>query len=164
MEQKGLLQTTRTVSVVPKVYSPLIDWSVGAETPAMKVVRNRLRQRWKQWIPRRCNVIWASSHAVQLFGGAAGGRRQPLQLAHDLGTSAVYVQLTQKNPVLQQQWYGEDYLRLNSIPIPMMPDAALLNESHQPTKLIEFGGQYSLQKLNRWHQNCASSQLSYELW
>jgi len=164
IEQQKMIQTTRTISVVPKLEQPLISWTPEKPTPPTSVVCNQLRLRWQTWRPKSCFIFWASPTAVHFYGGVAGGRRQPLQLSHDLGTSAIFVHWTQKQPGLLSDWYGEDYLRQHPFPFPFMPDAALLGPAGVPETLIEFGGQYPLRKLQRWHQACAASQLSYELW
>lgn len=164
LEQNGLLHVAQTVSVLPLLESAVINWCPGNEAPPLKTVCNQLRRRWRQWRPQRCVVFWASQYAVRCYGGVAGGTRQPLQLAHDLGTSAIFVQSTNDNPLRQKYWYGEDFMRQHPFAFPFMPDAALLNQKGVPQQLIEFGGQYSLRKLQRWHKACEAFRLPYELW
>ncbi|WP_145944461.1 hypothetical protein [Fuerstiella marisgermanici] len=118
------------------------------QTPALDsltlVRRNQACRR-----PRLVN--WAAPKAAHLTAGVSGWGRQPLQIEHDLGTTAMYVS---SRPYQSEViWYGEDIVRRRFSGVKKkVPDALLVDRRDNILKVMEFGGQYSRKRLEDFHR------------
>lgn len=160
----GLLHRQDLVVCLPELFVPLFAWMPGEDKPDCAALCWRLEQRRKQLRPRRERVFWASAQAQKLMGGGGAGLRQPMQVEHDLGTTAIYLRYWQEDPEIAQKWLGEDLYRLLHRPKGKVPDAVYCNPDGVVQKAIEFAGAYSAARLAAFHRHCARLFIPYELW
>ena len=155
------------VITVTEVAGPLFTWRPGHDAPLYQKLAWALEKRWKSVHPRRATVCWATEKGARRTAGIAGFSRRSIQMDHDLGTAALYSRLWQINPSLAQHWVGEDILRRDYAPrerwLRKIPDAAIYREGRVQL-VIEFGGQYSVERLRRFHEHCRDHRLPYQLW
>ena len=68
---------------------------------------------------------------------------------------------------MAEGWVGEDILRRDYAPrerwLSKIPDAAIY-QNEQLQYILEFGGQYSVNRLRRFHQHSQECRLSYILY
>lgn len=165
--QAGHVETTPTVIAVPQVVGHLFAWQPGMPAPDYQSLAWTLEKRWKSVRPQRATLCWATEKAARLTAGVAGFSRHSLQMDHDLGTAACYTLLWQTHPHLAANWIGEDILRRDYASrerwLRKIPDAAIYRNG-QVQLLIEFGGQYGVERLRRFHQHCQKHRLPYQLY
>ncbi|MCA9047201.1 MAG: hypothetical protein KDA89_00635, partial [Planctomycetaceae bacterium] len=106
-------------------------------------------------------VNWATPKAANLLAGCTGWGRQPLQIEHDLGTTAIYVSSRPyQSDVI---WYGEDIVRRRISAVnKKVPDVLLVDRRDNILKVMEYGGQYSRRRLEDFHRTW--KQYSWEIW
>lgn len=112
-------------------------------------------------------VFFATEKAIRYFGGSGGRIRQPFQVLHDLGTASAYIGRCAFLPTRNEQWIGEDALRLfhRHLGLTKVPDAAELDFQNDLSTVIEFCGKdYSSRYLKRFHNHWRAKQMRYELW
>ncbi len=166
LESDGWLHRGHIIAAVPELFGELTAW-----WPSMNChgdfgnISWQLKERVQHWSTRRIRVCWSSEQAVNVFGGTGGRIRQPLQIQHDLGVAAMFFSrqafIAEKNCV----WIGEDIVR--KLPLSLrskIPDALLVSAELKPKRAIEFGGSYSKQRLQAFHDYCKSNRLPYEIW
>ena len=167
LANSGLLQSKTTALTFIEASAPLWIWQPGEFRPDYHGLAWQLERRWQRAHPRRLTICWATDRAARFFGGVAEFTKRASQVEHDLGTASVLVQLYEEHPELASRWVGEMILRRDYAPrqrwLRKIPDAAILDE-HRPVTLIEFGGQYSVEHLRRFHRHCARYQLPYTIW
>jgi hypothetical protein len=102
----GLIHRERIFAAVPVLSQPLCCWFPGQRMPNLSSLAWRLLVRNEQANRCQVQVNWASLVATNVTAGSTGWRRQPLQLQHDLGTTAMFVssQPSQSNLV----WSGTE--------------------------------------------------------
>jgi hypothetical protein len=164
LEKVGLLVRQRAmVGMIPFV-SPLHVSKPEHGEPEYDKLAWRLQWRWAHATSESYTLFWASPRAVQLFGGASGWLRQPLQFEHDLAVTAVFLRRMQTCPAQMAGWMGEDGLRQRSAEwrLHSIPDAVILNSEGAIQTVVELGGIYPAEKLRRFHRHFRM--LSYELW
>lgn len=91
LARAGLVHRRRVAVAVPVLSQPLCCWFPGDRTPNFRSLAWRLFVRNERAHRNQTLVNYATSRAAQLLNGASGWHRQPLQLEHDLGTTAMYV-------------------------------------------------------------------------
>jgi hypothetical protein len=82
---------------------------------------------------------------------------------HDLHVAAIYLRLLRDRPEEAANWVSESVLA----PLrrgQKLPDAEIHDAHGRPIKVIEFGGSYSPERLQKVHADCERRQLPYELW
>jgi hypothetical protein len=160
----GLLTTAVTF---PEVSAPLFAWSPDQPGPDIRALAWQLKKRWRSIRPRRVTICWATEKAARLFGGIAPFDRRMSQLEHDLGTASVFTRLRETRPDFAAKWVGEDILRRDYAGraswLRKIPDAAIIDGVRVIT-VIEFGGQYPVERIRRFDRHCRRHHLSYELW
>lgn len=106
-------------------------------------------------------VNWATPKAANLLAGCTGWGRQPFQLEHDLGTTAIYVSSRPyQSDVI---WYGEDIVRRRFSAVnKKVPDVLLVDRHDNILKVVEYGGQYSRHRLEDFHHTW--KQYPWEIW
>ncbi len=140
---------------------PVVDWRPGDPSPAFGSVAYRLQKRWTQPIVQRA-VYAATPRAARLFGGRAPGLKRPSQATHDLHVTTVYLKALAERPAVAAEWVSEDILA----PLrrgEKLPDALVVRFG-KPTLVVEFGGAYDAERVERVHRDCADRRLPYELW
>ena len=109
-------------------------------------------------------MVRATRLATRVVGGVSGQFRQPLQLQHDLGVTEVLIR-RQQEPT--HCWIGEDAYRAlwQRRPNQKVPDAVILDVEEEVCRVIEFGGQYSRERLQSFHQFwICRNRTPYEIW
>ncbi len=165
--QSQQIETTPAVITVAEVASPLLTWRPGQDAPRYQKLAWPLEKRWKSVQPRRATLCWATEKGARRTAGIAGFSCRSVQMDHDLGTSAAYTRLWHTSPTVASGWIGEDILRRDYAPrerwLRKIPDAAIYREGRVQL-VIEFGGQYSVERLRRFHEHCRDHRLPYQLW
>lgn len=142
--------------------SPVTQWRPNLEVPDFSSVAWKLKQRWilthtPTW------VFVATRRAANLFGSFGGKLKDPLQVTHDIHLSEVYLKYSFEFPGQADRWVGEDAFLKAGHGI-KDPDAFLLDENGTITKVVEFGGKYSADRVEQFHRHCEERELEYELW
>ena len=163
LRKQGLLNSWRTSSMRHDIFAPLAAFQRGDSLPDFSSLAWKLRKRWLQTprIPTR--IYWASAAATNLVGGVGGRIRQPLQVEHDLGVAEIWAKrrkeadLTWISEDIFRSWYVRDART-------KVPDALLVDaEAKTVKRVLEYGGQYSRQRLEAFH-GYWSSRAPYEIW
>ena len=142
---------------------PVATWSLSEPVPEFGPISYHLKNRFME--PARSVAIFvATVQATKRFGGTAGRRPRSSEVTHDLGVASVFFKLKHESPERAARWISEAKIvaRGNS-PGVKVPDA-LVKERDGRSIAIEFGGEYSKQKLQAFHQYCQANELGYELW
>ena len=149
-----------------QVHQPLHVWKPEDVEPQYHRLAWQLEKRWSDLSAIRTVVYWATSRAALLTGGVGGRLRQPCAVEHDLGVTSAYVARCRRDPATATSWISEDVVRRDfSGPIlQKIADAAIVASDNHLERLIEFGGQYRLPKLQTWHRHCHRNCIAYELW
>ena len=163
--EAGLIGRTQAVVRKINIVEPVVTWRPGQPSLNFDAISWRLQSRWNV-APRPIRVSWATAQAAEFFGGVGGRLSQPLQLEHDLGTSAAYFSRLRSHPDDADAWVGEDVYRREHRPSrrSKVPDAVLLDSSGHVQLAIEFGGAYAAQRVRSFHRYCARQNLPYEIW
>ena len=146
---------------IQSLVEPLMTWQVGEPLPQFEKLARQLHERAKAQ-PVVTTIVYATSKTVSLFGKGNKPTIKIAQMTHDLHVSAVFL-LLYANGQGTENWLSEDQLP-KSWPLDVRPDAVLLDEGGTPTVAIEYGGDYSAQRLEQLHEGFVSIGLGYELW
>jgi len=167
LKQNGEIEFRSAVVAFPEITKPLFTWSPRQAPPNFHALAWKLEKRWKAVKPRRGILCWATKKGAQRTGGLACFPERSTQVEHDLGTASVYAYLCRTQPLLSEGWVGEDILRRDFAVkerwLSKIPDAAVFCDERLQY-VIEFGGQYSVNRLKRFHQHCRNFQLPYILY
>ena len=167
LTQNEEIESRSTVVAFPEITKPLFTWSPRQSPPNFHALAWKLEKRWKAVRPRRAILCWATKKGAHRTGGVACFPERATQVEHDLGTAAVYTHLCQSQPPMAEGWVGEDILRRDYAPrerwLSKIPDAAIY-QNEQLQYILEFGGQYSVNRLRRFHQHSQECRLSYILY
>ena len=166
LEQSGYLISHRLTVPLLRFKYPVYAWEPGSVAPDFHEIANLLTARSYAAPWRAVRLYWAARKAESLTGGLSGVNRQPLQVQHDLGTTAAYLHLLAHDPLEADRWLGEDIL-LRDFPSRLprkRPDAAVIEDDGEPTRLIEIGGVYSPEDLRRIHRHYSRQGVCYEIW
>jgi hypothetical protein len=149
---------------LPKLERPVLAWKPTEPEPDFGPAAWQLQKRWTVG-PRQTTVYLATAKAANQFGGRLRGvLRRDFQATHDLGVSAMYLHLLQNDPAAAKEWIGEDVLS----PLrrgEKLPDAVLARAPDcRPRQVLEFGGAYDVFRLRRFHDDCESRNLPYQVW
>ena len=85
------------------------------------------------------------------------------QLSHNLHVALVHIRLAATSPALARAWVHEDELEGSYEKGEPRPDAVIF-DGRKPVLAVEFGGDYSAQKLFEQRRGCARRKLPWELW
>ena len=160
----GLLAKDSTVAAVPTLVQPLAIWLPGQEAPDFQALAWKLLQRRRSTRPKRVRVFWATKRAVQISGGVGGRIRQPVQVEHDLGTTATFLRRRIVAPEEAERCVGEDIYRLQAARGCKVPDALLCSATGAAERAIEYGGAYAASRIRGFHRHCSGQKLAWEIW
>jgi hypothetical protein len=147
------------------VETPLVTWQPGQPAPHFGQVSYRLQSRWDRRAVRSVAALIATERAAGLYGGKARGElKHPLQATHDLGTAAVWLSLKRQAPAWAEAWRSEDLLAHTRGDGEKLPDAFIVDEAEQVVWVVEFGGSYSPERVEEFHDDCAARELPYQIW
>lgn len=163
LEQAGLVERF-TVLAHPELelQRPLATWRPRQSPPDFARLSYRLVSRWREGVVDTPAVI-ASRAAGHWLGGSGGRRPRTGEASHDLSLSGVFLHWRAAHPGREASWISEAGLRrLGYGEGRRLPDAMIIDGEHRC--VIELGGAYGSDKLQDFHQFCASQGLPYELW
>mgnify|MGYP003663079709 CR=1 FL=1 len=159
----GLIERQVTLArPLPELLGPVAQWRPGQSEPDVSRIAFQLQSRWRYRAMRSTVVFTPTKTVVNHFGGRQKATLSP-QVSHDLGVSAVWLWFCCFQPDLAQAWRSEDMLtdieRNQSV-----PDAVLVDQDEHPLVLIEYGGDYSADRVAAFHDDAASRGLPYQIW
>ena len=165
---QGLINTTAIAVAYPQVRQRLLLWHRQKKTPHHGRTCWLLEKRWADLTPENTRIFWATSKAERCYGGVAGLLNHSGQLEHDLGTAEVLTVAYEKRRQWANDWIGEDLLKREypelTKRLRALPDAVTLDANGEIFKAIEFGGQYSVDRLRRLHESFSRQRIRYEIW
>lgn len=165
LAESGLVALTTVIAhPVSALLAPVVSWSPGDPEPNCGAVAWQLQRRWRDPV-RSTTTYLATRRAASLFGGRANGKlKHRYQATHDLGVTAIYLQLKRTRPDLAEHWIGEDllapYRRKQKLPDAVVAD----HPGTTPSLVLEFGGAYDKQRVKDFHHDCERRALAYEIW
>lgn len=174
LTRRGLSQLVRAkllrkrklaVGVLKDVGSPLATWSPSRPVPQFGSVAWIGRRRIRSLSSQVTDLYWATRKATRLVGGCGNRLRQPWQVQHDLGVTAVYLQLRRHTPEVAKRWLGEDLYRREHRQRrgEKIADGFILNGIGNVERAIEFVGDYDAQRLESFHDYWSARRTPYEL-
>ena len=164
--QCQLLSEVRvSLAAPPGRRTPLATWQPGDRCPDCGAIAWQGRQRIRQTRPRRLRVYCATHHAANLVGGIGGKLRQPWQLQHDLGVTAVYLHLRRDAPERAEHWISEDLYRqqYGQKRGEKIADGFVVSSGGVIQQVMEFVGDYSAGQLREFHAYWSRRRTAYEL-
>ena len=138
---------------------PVLIWQPGLPEPDFGSSSRLLQARWRDPIVRTECVI-ATARAGRAFGGKGGRRPRKSEVTHDVHLAAVFLRMREELPTRAASWTPE--AQLPTGPGIKVPDAIVRDGRYFTA--IEFGGEYSSQKLKRFHRYCENESYGYEIW
>ncbi len=166
LQRRGLVARHRMALRLLSVERPLLTWEPGDAAPAWGPFVWQFEKRLSALRPETVAVYWPTRRAADMFGGTVPRLSRCEQFEHDLGVTDVFLVRQRQTPHSQERWISEDLLRRRFAGplLRRVPDAAIVAPDGTVSRLIEFGGQYSVQKLKAFHAHCRRQALPYELW
>ena len=147
---------------VSELEFPLVEWNPPDAVPDFADISKTLHQRAS--VPAElATVVFATKKSVALFGAGSLPPVKLTQMTHDLYVSEVFLAYRRRDQA--GHWVGEDQLP-RTWPIQQRPDAFLRDSDGSIYRAIEFGGDYSPERISALHHGFASMGrgLPYEIW
>lgn len=164
LSENGWLQMAQIFCrpIMP-MYRPLFEWRHTQSSPPYRELARQLGMRARSQV-KITTVVCATKKAKFLFGSGESVHRPKLaQATHDLHLAEVYLVYRQRDFDVRHRWLGEEVLPLNW-PIRQRPDAVLVDHDGHFIRAIEYGGNYSMERLSALHHGLESIPLAYEIW
>lgn len=146
----------------PVIDGPIATWQPGESEPDFHAVQYRAQKRLVQAV-EAVTVFVGTDRLANAVGGSCGGKFNHHSVSHDLGVTAVFLYLWRTDPNLALAWQGEDVVA-SSRKGQKLPDAILFNASGEPSLVIEFIGDYPVERIRAFHVDCAKRNLPYEVY
>jgi hypothetical protein len=141
---------------------PIVTWNGKSPEPDFTEVSQQLRHRWKETV-RPTTLVTIQNSVAAEFGGYPAPPLRTDEITHDLHLAAVYLAYRSRFPDLAACWVGERVIRkTRTSSTGPVPDAMIRATSL--TKIVEFGGAYSSERVRVFHAFCALQAIPYELW
>ena len=162
LQRKGWLVLGKVLARSVKLSAkPVYRWSPGDPSPDFVSHARTLHERvLKQ--PELVTICMATEKTNNLLGVGRRSTVRLAQLTHELLVSQVYLRYRSLG-FENANWIGEDRLpaewRLR-----VRPDALLVDINGNFVRAVEYGGDYSVERLEELHLAISSILLSYELW
>jgi len=147
---------------LPELCGPVVHWHPDYAVPDAAHVAFLLQNRWRFQAMCSTVVYLPTCSMINHFGGRHKTSLSS-QVSHDLGVAAVWLWYWANQRADVDAWRGEDWLTDNE-PGQSVPDAVLVDRHEQPTMLIEFGGDYSADRIASFHDDAAFRGLPYQIW
>lgn len=142
---------------------PVVSWSPKLPTPDFGAVSYRLRSRWEEPFSS-VSAVLATRQTANFFGGDPGRHPKAAEQNHDVHLAAVYLHIRLHRPAWTDHWISEQRIKRSRPDAPgeKLPDAMVEDSGRKIA--IEFGGAYTKEKVQGFHEFCQRKGLSYELW
>ena len=109
-------------------------------------------------------VVVATEKSRSFFGfGTKPPNVKLTQVTHDLFVSEVFLNYFRRGLDMATHWIGEDRLP-REWPVSERPDGLLVDEDGKCLRAVEYGGDYSIDRLVSLHAAFTSVPVPYELW
>ena len=170
LKQSQDITQRRVALKVFEVVDPLFRWRPGDPFTEADAIAWSAARRIAGTSPRVCTLYRVTQKGARLHGaGGVTPRRQPTQMEHDLGCTAMLIAKLRHDRNVSDRWTGEDEIRryfqpLHPILFRKIPDAALIQENDQVERFLEYCGQYSAKRILRFHRHCQRHRMPYELY
>lgn len=164
LERAGWLEVRRVIArAVLPLAAPILCWRPGEPAPEFLDIAKLLHQR-SGGFATATTVCLPTKQTKALFGAASTANRFKLtQTTHDLHVAEVFLKYRADGFDVGRCWIGEDNLP-RYWPIAARPDALLLDDIGVVICAVEYGGDYSPERLQSFHSAFSRSGLAYELW
>lgn len=142
---------------------PVYCWEPGQNPPMFGALSYQLVHRWTEpHLPTP--AVIASRKAGVSFGGYGGKRPKRVEENHDVHLAAVFLKLRANTPDLARTWASEETIRRSrpNAPGEKLPDAIVRTDGGE--KIIDFGGEYSAEKIESFHHWAEKKAIGYEFW
>jgi hypothetical protein len=149
---------------IQSLSEPLCQWRHMEPVPDFAVLSRRLHQR-ASLSAALTTIMSATAKTCTLFGAtrSSAARIKLTQTTHDLQVAEVFLHYVARGFPWGVHWAGEDVLP-ETWPIRQRPDALLVDDAGQYVRAVEYGGDYSEERLIDLHLGLSSLPLSYEIW
>jgi hypothetical protein len=144
------------------INKPLHVWRVDDPPPNFHAIQYQAEQRNLGSV-ETVTVFLGTWRLAQALGGTCGHPLNHHSASHDMGVAQTYLHLWRTNRDLALAWQGEDIVA-PSRHRQKLPDAILYNRAGEPTMAIEFIGDYPVERIKAFHDDCASRGLPYEVY
>ena len=164
LEDGGWAETHQVFArPLPPLTSPIATWHSDEPMPAFSSISHHLINRFNE--PAVATMVVVASRATcKRFGSPSARPPRRAEATHDLGLASVYLLFLQDAPDRAAAWISEAWLiREGEGRCSKLADAMLRLPSGQEI-VIEFGGEYSKEKLHAFHADCQNRNRGYELW
>lgn len=143
---------------------PLCRWRHAAPLPDFLTLSRRLHQRAS--CPAALTVVVSATAKTCTLYGTMRSVPPSLKLTqttHDLHVAELFLHYVAGGLKSGQRWVGEDALP-ETWPLRQRPDALLIDGAGELVRAVEYGGDYSPDRLADLHDGLASIPLPYEIW
>lgn len=142
---------------------PVATWNTWEKMPEFGLISYHLKTRFSE--PARLTAIFlGTAKAAKRFGGIPGRQPRSSEATHDLGLASVFLKLKEASPKRAAHWISEAKIVARGTSRGVKIPDALIREVGGRHTAIEFGGEYSKQKLVAFHEYCRINEMGYELW
>ena len=162
LEKNKLVRMRKVFSrPIQRLDAPLLFWQHGDPHPDFQAMANCLRRRARteaEVIP----VVTAEPRGRRLFGV---GERRTLKLAqitHDLHVAEVFFRYYESGTDVFRHWVGED--SMPRLLMKIRPDALICDDVGGIVRAVEYGGEYTDNRLFRLHEGFYERAMAYEIW
>lgn len=142
--------------------SPVASWAPSKRLPNFAETSSRVRSRWQATAAPETIVV-ITNQAAPEFGGYPSPALRTDEITHDLHLAAVYLVYRKREPELAKAWVGERIVR-KTRPAAKGPIPDAMIRASSTLRVVEFAGAYSTERLQVFHEFCATRAWPYELW
>jgi hypothetical protein len=146
------------------LHRPLCLWRHSEPMPDLLGLSRRLHQRAS--FSAAQTVVVSATRKTQAMFGNSRGIASPIKLTqatHDLHVAEVYFHYAARGFQSGIRWVSEDCFP-ETWTLRQRPDALLIDDAGEFVRAVEYGGDYSWERLAELHDGLASIPLPYEIW
>ncbi len=161
----GWLRLTEVLArPLPPLRQPLCRWHHAEPAPDLAAISRRLHRR-ASLSAELTTIVSATNRTCTLFGASrsSAARIKLTQTTHDLQVADVFFHYASRGFAPGLHWVSEDVLP-DTWPLRQRPDAVLVDDTGQYVRAVEYGGDYSEERLRYLHAGLSSLPLDYEIW
>ena len=164
LASEGWLQMQPSLTrPVSELVVPLVAWQPHDSNPDFLTLSRFLHRRAKA-TAHLTQIVFATNKSTSLFGKGSVPKIKLTQMTHDLHVTEIFLNY-RLHGLSIDRWVGEDNLPF-TWPVQQRPDAALQTAEGSIYRAVEYGGDYSLERLLELHSAFSSppNRLAYEIW